>query len=174
MAVSQDAKDVLFRSREVSQILDISRRQLQYWAQTDLVTPSVQTNGGHYRYAFQDLVSLKATKRLIDSGVSLQRIRKSISALRNLLPSITSPLSELVSVATGDVVLVFRDNAVFEAITGQEWVLEVATFQKEIDEWRAGVEVLNAAKKKSRVLKAYPLAGKEGAENTEHKQLGAS
>ncbi len=174
MAVSQDAKDVLFRSREVSQILDISRRQLQYWAQTDLVTPSVQTTGGHYRYAFQDLVALKATKRLIDSGVSLQRIRKSISALRKLLPSITSPLSELVLVATGDVVLVFRDNAVFEAITGQEWVLEVASFQKEIDEWRSSAEALNAAKKKSRVLKAYSIAGKAGSENTEHKQLGAS
>ncbi len=80
--------EALFRSREVSQILKISRRQLQYWAQTDLVTPSVQTNGGHYRYAFQDLVSLKATKRLIDSGVSLQRIRKSIAALRKLLPTL--------------------------------------------------------------------------------------
>ncbi|MBW2713389.1 MAG: hypothetical protein JRC77_06525, partial [Deltaproteobacteria bacterium] len=75
---------------------------------------------------------------------------------------------------TGDVVLVFRDNAVFEAITGQEWVLEVASFQKEIDEWRAGVEALNATKKRSRPLKAYSMAEKAGSENAEHKQLGAS
>ena len=153
--VSKVTDEVLFRSREVSQILSISRRQLQYWAQTDLVKPSIQTNGGHYRYAFQDLVALKATKRLIDSGVSLQRIRKSIAALRGLLPTIESPLSELVLVATGDVVLVFRDNAVFEAISGQEWVLEVASFQHEIDEWRQSMADIQATKPR-RPLKAHP------------------
>ena len=111
------------------QILGISRRQLQYWAQTDLVEPSAKTPGGHHRYTFEDLVSLKATKRLIDSGISVQRIRKSIRALRQILPSVSKPLSELVLVATGDVVLVFSEQTAFEAVTGQEWIFEVALFQ---------------------------------------------
>ena len=71
----------LYRTKEVVQILCISRRQLQYWAQTNLVVPSVKTRGGHHRYTFPDLVALKAPKRLIDAGVSVQRIRSSIRAI---------------------------------------------------------------------------------------------
>jgi DNA-binding transcriptional MerR regulator len=136
IAASQVARPELYRTKDVVQILGISRRQLQYWAQTDLVEPSAKTPGGHHRYTFEDLVSLKATKRLIDSGVSVQRIRKSIQALRRILPSVSKPLSELVLVATGDVVLVFSDGTAFEAVTGQEWVFEVAVFQREVDSWK--------------------------------------
>lgn len=126
----------LFRTKEVVQILGISRRQLQYWAQTDLVIPSVKTRGGHHRYTFQDLVALKATKRLIDAGVSVQRIRSSIRALREILPNIERPLAELVLVATGEVVLVFLENTAFEAVSGQEWIFEVAEFKREVDAWK--------------------------------------
>jgi DNA-binding transcriptional MerR regulator len=117
-------------------VLGISRRQLQYWAKTDLVRPTATTPGGHRRYSFSDLVALKATVRLIDAGVSVQRIRATIQALRKALPTVAHPLSELVLVATGDVVLVFRDGAAFEAVSGQEWVFEVATFQREVEAWR--------------------------------------
>jgi DNA-binding transcriptional MerR regulator len=125
-----------FRTREVAQLLDVSRRQLQYWAKTDLVRPSHLTQGGHHRYAFRDLVALKAAKRLIDAGVSVQRIRTSIGALRRILPSVSQPLAELVLVATGDVVLVLRDGSAFEAVSGQEWVFEVARFQREVSAFR--------------------------------------
>ncbi len=118
-----------FRTRDVIQILGISRRQLQYWAQTGLVKPTVQTPGGHGRYTFEDLVALKTAKRLIDAGVSVQRIRKSITTVR-------SPLAELVLVATGDVVLAFRDGAAFDAVSGQEWVFEVAQLQREVEAWQ--------------------------------------
>jgi MerR HTH family regulatory protein len=126
----------LFRTREVAQILGVSRRQLQYWAKTDLVLPSHRTEGGHHRYTFQDLVALKAAKRLIDAGVSVQRIRRSIGALRRILPSVSQPLAELVLVATGDVVLVLREGTAFEAVSGQEWVFEVARFQREVAAFR--------------------------------------
>jgi len=131
----------LFRTKEVVQILGISRRQLQYWAQTDLVVPSVKTRGGHHRYTFQDLVALKATKRLIDAGVSVQRIRSSIRALREILPNIERPLSELVLVATGEVVLVFLENTAFEAVSGQEWIFEVAEFKREVDRWKVEMRI---------------------------------
>jgi DNA-binding transcriptional MerR regulator len=133
---AQEADD-LYRTKEVVQILGISRRQLQYWAQTDLVVPSVKTRGGHHRYSFEDLVALKATKRLIDAGVSVQRIRTSIQALRKILPSVERPLSELVLVATGEVVLVFLEDTAFEAVTGQEWIFEVAHFKREVDAWKS-------------------------------------
>jgi len=126
----------LFRASDVVQIVDISRRQLQYWAQTDLIRPSARTPGGHGRYTFEDLVALKASKRLIDAGVSVQRIRKSIRALRKMLPTVQRPLAELILVATGDVVLAFKDGTAFDAISGQQWVFEVARFKREVEAWR--------------------------------------
>ena len=125
-----------FRTRDVIQILGVSRRQLQYWSQTGLVAPSVQTPGGHGRYTFEDLVALKTAKRLIDAGVSVQRIRKSIAALQRILPTVRRPLAELILVATGDVVLAFRDGAAFDAVSGQEWVFEVAQLQREVEAWQ--------------------------------------
>lgn len=125
----------LFRTREVVALLGISRRQLQYWAQTDLVVPSGKTRGGHHRYSFEDLVALKATKQLIDAGVSVQKIRKSIATLTDILPTVDRPLSQLVLVATGDVVLIFLEGTAFEAVSGQEWVFEVARFQREVEGW---------------------------------------
>ena len=144
--MAQQAGRHLYRSGEVVQILGISRRQLQYWAQTDLVRPTVQTQGGHYRYRFEDLVALKAAKRLIDAGVSVQRIRTSIRALKKILPKIRKPLAELVLVATGDVVLAFREGTAFETVSGQEWVLEVAQFEREIETWRRRNEAPSGAR----------------------------
>jgi DNA-binding transcriptional MerR regulator len=131
----------------VLQILGVSRRQLQYWAQTGLVVPSATTPGGHGRYSFEDLVALKAAKRLIDAGVSVQRIRKSISALQKLLPTVERPLAELILVATGDVLLAFRDGAAFDAVSGQEWVFEVAQLQREVEAWQRAGELPPAVRR---------------------------
>jgi DNA-binding transcriptional MerR regulator len=137
----------LFRTRDVVEILRISRRQLHYWARTDFVAPSSSTPGGHARYTFDDLVALKTAKRLIDSGVSVQRIRASIRALRGMLPTVRRPLAELVLVATGDVVLAFRGETAFDAVSGQEWVFEVARFQREIEDWKRSHETSKGARR---------------------------
>lgn len=143
MASGADA----FKTSDVVEILGISRRQLQYWAQTGLVAPSRQTPGGHGRYSFEDLVALKTAKRLIDAGVSVQRIRSSILGLQRLLPNVKRPLAEMVLVATGDVVLAFRDGAAFDAISGQEWVFEVARFQREVEAWRRSSAQVRGSRK---------------------------
>jgi DNA-binding transcriptional MerR regulator len=153
-----DASTTIYRTRDVVQILGISRRQLQYWAQTDLVVPSAKTRGGHHRYSFEDLVALKATKRLLDAGVSVQRIRSSIRALRRMLPRVTRPLAELTLVATGDVVLVFHEGSAFEAVTGQEWVFEVAQFEREISAWRAAGELAGRRTREAAKAKAGGVA----------------
>jgi DNA-binding transcriptional MerR regulator len=117
----------------VVRILGISRRQLQYWANTDLVAPSARTHGGHHRYTFEDLVALRAAKQLIDAGVSVQRIRHSIGSLKRILPEVRKPLSELILVATGDLVLVMHEGSAFEAVSGQEWIFEVSRLQREVE-----------------------------------------
>lgn len=63
----------------------ITYRQLDYWARTGLVSPSVQlaTGSGSQRlYSFQDILVLKLVKRLLDTGISLQQIRVAIEQLR--------------------------------------------------------------------------------------------
>ena len=124
-----------FRTRDVVRALGLSRRQVQYWAKTGLVVPSARTPGGHHRYSFADLVALKTAKRLIDAGVSLQTIRRSVEALATHLPSVERPLEELVIVASGDVLVVFDRDTVFEPLSGLEWVFEVAQFQRELEVW---------------------------------------
>ena len=76
-----------YRVPEVCRIVGISYRQLDYWARTDLVTPSVRDakgSGTQRLYSFQDLVSLKVIKNLLDTGVSLQRVRKAVEYLHTM------------------------------------------------------------------------------------------
>jgi DNA-binding transcriptional MerR regulator len=63
----------------------VTYRQLDYWARTGLVEPSVRpaTGSGTQRlYSFRDILVLKVVKRLLDTGVSLQQIRVAVSHLR--------------------------------------------------------------------------------------------
>lgn len=147
---------------DVVRVIGVSRRQLQYWAETGLVAPSACTPGGHRRYTFADLVALKAAKQLIDAGVSVQRIRSSLGALRRILPQVRHPLSELVLVATGDVVLVLREGSAFEALSGQEWIVEVAQFQRDIERVLGSVEAAPPKRPRSRnPNEGVPRRGRE-------------
>src|SRR5262245_18248731 len=63
----------------------ISYRQLDYWARTGLVEPSVRpaTGSGSQRlYGFRDILVLRVVKRLLDTGISLQQIRAAVAYLR--------------------------------------------------------------------------------------------
>jgi DNA-binding transcriptional MerR regulator len=63
----------------------ITYRQLDYWARTGLVEPSVRNaagSGSQRLYSFTDILVLKVVKRLLDTGVSLQNIRTAVSHLR--------------------------------------------------------------------------------------------
>jgi DNA-binding transcriptional MerR regulator len=138
---------VYFTSHEVGEIIGLTRRQIQHWDHSGLIKPSSRTLGGHSRYTFQDLVSFKTAKKLLDAGVSLQRIRQSIGELQRLLPTVRRPLAELTLVATGDMVLVFYEGTVFEAISGQQWIVEVAEIQRAVDKWQKRIGELSQYRK---------------------------
>jgi DNA-binding transcriptional MerR regulator len=130
------SEEFFFRQGEVCKIISITPRQLQYWEKTGLVVPSFRTQGGHGRYSFQDLIACKTAKKLLEEGVSLQRIRKSVGSLQKILPSIKRPLAELTLVATGDLVLVFYQDTAFEAVSGQQWIIHVAEIESEALRWK--------------------------------------
>lgn len=126
----------MFSSREASAITGLTRRQLAYWAKSGLVTPSHHSPGGHARYSFTDLVALKTARRLLDSGASLQKIRRSVTALLDFLPACRHPLSELALLASGDTVLAFREGSAFETVSGQAWILPVAELLRDVERLR--------------------------------------
>lgn len=75
-----------YRGVTACHAVGISYRQLDYWARTSLVVPSVRDasgSGTQRLYSFRDLVVLKVVKRLLDAGVSLQNIRRAIDTLRS-------------------------------------------------------------------------------------------
>ncbi len=78
--------DVLgYRGPTACSAAGISYRQLDYWARTDLVLPTIRTasgSGSQRLYSFKDILVLKVVKRLLDAGVSLQNIRVAVEAVR--------------------------------------------------------------------------------------------
>lgn len=79
-------EDTGYRGTTACKAAGITYRQLDYWARTGLVEPSVRsaTGSGTQRlYGFRDILVLKVVKRLLDTGVSLQQIRVAITHLRD-------------------------------------------------------------------------------------------
>jgi DNA-binding transcriptional MerR regulator len=77
--------DVGYRGPMACTAAGITYRQLDYWARTGLVEPTVRTAGGsgtQRLYSFRDILLLKVIRRLLDAGVSLQQIRSAVHHLR--------------------------------------------------------------------------------------------
>jgi DNA-binding transcriptional MerR regulator len=73
-----------FRGPQVCSVVGISYRQLDYWARTDLLRPSISEargSGTQRLYSYRDLLELKVIKQLLDAGVSLQSARRAIACL---------------------------------------------------------------------------------------------
>lgn len=82
---SQDL-EIGYRGATACSAAGITYRQLDYWARTLLVEPSIRTasgSGTQRLYGFRDILVLKIVKRLLDAGVSLQNIRTAVEHLRN-------------------------------------------------------------------------------------------
>jgi DNA-binding transcriptional MerR regulator len=78
--------DVGYRGPTACAAAGITYRQLDYWARTGLVEPSVQAahgSGSQRLYGFRDILVLKVVKRLLDTGISLQQIRAAVQHLRD-------------------------------------------------------------------------------------------
>jgi DNA-binding transcriptional MerR regulator len=120
-----------YRGPQVCKIVGISYRQLDYWARTDLIRPSVadaRGSGTQRLYSYRDLVELKVIKHLLDAGISLRTARKAIEYLRQHLGE------ELASASL--------------VINGAQSVLA-----------RSGEEVIDLVRQGQGVLNILPLAG---------------
>jgi DNA-binding transcriptional MerR regulator len=129
MAESTQAEG--YRVPDVTKIVGISYRQLDYWATTGLVRPSIRDargSGTQRLYSFQDLALLKLIKRMLDSGVNLQQIRKAMGTLKELKePAIGTTLvsdgNRIYSVESPDEVvdLLAKGQGVFAIAVDKVW-----------------------------------------------------
>jgi len=83
-----------------AQIVGITYRQLDYWARTDLVRPSIADasgSGSRRRYSYQDLLELRMIKNLLDAGIRLETVR---DVFANVLPlaNVKSEIDEAMAV----------------------------------------------------------------------------
>jgi DNA-binding transcriptional MerR regulator len=77
--------EVGYRGAVAARAAGITYRQLDYWARTELVEPTVRGasgSGSQRLYGFRDILVLKLVKRLLDTGISLQQIRTAVEQLR--------------------------------------------------------------------------------------------
>ncbi len=81
------ADDVGYLGKTAMEAAEITYRQLDYWARTGLVVPSVRPakgSGSQRLYSFRDILVLKMVKRLLDLGISLQNVKAAINHLREM------------------------------------------------------------------------------------------
>jgi DNA-binding transcriptional MerR regulator len=123
--MSEHGAEPGFRGPQVCKIVGITYRQLDYWARTDLVRPSVMDangSGTQRLYSFRDLLELKVIKQMLDAGISLQSARKAVESLRGFRKDLASAR---IVIQGASVVLAESDAQVMDLLRGGQGVLSV-------------------------------------------------
>ena len=126
-----------FGGKQVLAVVGITYRQLDHWARTDLLRPSLcdaKGSGSRRLYSYDDVVQLKVIKKLLDGGQSLQAARRVIDRLRVEGESVGS--ANLVMVG-GSVALARNGEELVDLLRGGQGVLalvlELAGVKQEVD-----------------------------------------
>jgi DNA-binding transcriptional MerR regulator len=136
-----------FRGPQVCKIVGITYRQLDYWARTNLIRPSIadaRGSGTQRRYSYRDLVELKVIKGLLDAGVSLQQARRAIEYLRDNLGEDIATASLVIN-GTGSV-LVRTDGELVDLVRRGQGVLSIVALGGVKDELDAAITDLPQAR----------------------------
>jgi DNA-binding transcriptional MerR regulator len=133
-----------FRGPQVCAIVGITYRQLDYWARTELVRPSIadaRGSGTQRAYSYSDLVRLKVVKNLLDAGIKLQTARKAIEYLREDLGDNWATAS-LVLDGAGSV-LARSDDALIDLVRTGQGVLNIVPLGQVVQELDARIDELS-------------------------------
>jgi DNA-binding transcriptional MerR regulator len=134
-----------YRGPQVCTIVGITYRQLDYWARTDLLKPSISEargSGTQRRYSYQDLLQLKVIKRLLDAGISLQSARRAIDCLRSSGENVSA--ANLV-IDEGQTVLVQSGEEIIDLLKGGQGVLNIVAIAPVVSELEAAIHELDRA-----------------------------
>src|SRR5437879_7305421 len=143
-----------FRGPTVCRTVGISYRQLDYWARTELVTPSVRDadgSGSQRMASFNDVVQLRVIKKLLDAGVSLPKIRRAVDYLRDELKL---PIEDVTLVSDGKTIhACISANEVVDLLAGGQGVFAIAV-GKVYEELQGSIREFPMSEEKKRATNA--------------------
>ena len=152
-----------FRGPQVCKIVGITYRQLDYWARTDLLRPSISEargSGTQRLYSYRDLLDLKVIKRLLDAGVSLQSARRAIECLRSGGDDIAS--ANLI-LHGSESVLATSGEEVFDLLKGGQGVLVGVALGTVVEELDAAIHELGGPVPAEAPVAAHPASASTAA-----------
>jgi DNA-binding transcriptional MerR regulator len=135
--------EVGYGGPQVCKIVGITYRQLDYWARTDLLRPSLvdaQGSGSQRRYSYRDLVALKVIKSLLDAGLSLQTARKAVDYLRDHLGEDLASASLVLDGSRS--VLVRKGEDIVDVVRHGQGVLNIVPLAGLVEQLEASIHQL--------------------------------
>ena len=135
--MSQQQVTTQYSGRKAAEIVGITYRQLDYWARTDLVRPSVADasgSGSRRQYSYRDLLELKVIKSLLDAGIRLESVRDAFTYLRDQLGEDIASAQLVISGSSA--VLVRDGNELVDVVARGQGVLSIlplGNVQREVD-----------------------------------------
>jgi DNA-binding transcriptional MerR regulator len=164
-----------FRGPQVCTLVGITYRQLDYWARTGLLRPSITDatgSGSQRRYSYGDVLELKVIKRLLDAGLKLQQARQAVECLRGDL-GVDLAAAQLVLAGTRSV-LAHSDGEIVDLLAGGQGVFNILPLSGVVSELDAAIVEISAeapavpAERSDRHPAAgYESSGLDGAEAVE-------
>jgi DNA-binding transcriptional MerR regulator len=136
-----------FHAPQVCKIVGISYRQLDYWARTGLLRPSLAdaTGSGSQRiYDYHDVLELKVVKQLLDGGVNLQKARRAIACLREAGEDLTT--ANLV-LAAEDSVLLRNGEEIIDLLRGGQGVFNIVPLAGVLEEVNAAILAIDGGRR---------------------------
>jgi DNA-binding transcriptional MerR regulator len=152
-----------FNTKTVSKITGLSIRQIDYWDRTHFIKPSINEASGYGSlrlYAFKDLVQLKIAKTLLDKGISLQKIRKTLNYLKQNMPEVEKPFLQLRFLTDGETIFVLTKNeqTIIDTLKSGQLVFSIALGEI-VENLRGDIKVFG--KKRQYIIKIrrkqYPV-----------------
>lgn len=123
-----------YSARLTADVVGITYRQLDYWARTKLIAPSLARaagSGSRRLYSYDDLVRLKVIKRLLDNGIKLEKVRAIFDYVRNELGEDISSANLVIDGANAAIVRSHDD--IIDALQRGQGVLPLSSIGREVD-----------------------------------------
>jgi DNA-binding transcriptional MerR regulator len=133
-----------FSGTQAAKVVGITYRQLDYWARTNLIRPSLSDaagSGSRRRYSYKDLLELRVIKTLLDAGIKLESVREVFDYMRE---HVDGDISSAHLVINGSSVILARDDELIDVLARGQGVLNVlslAGVKHEVDTQVVGLGV---------------------------------
>lgn len=123
-----------FSGTRAAKVVGISYRQLDYWARTDLIRPSLTDaagSGSRRLYSYKDLLELRVIKTLLDAGIKLESVREVFEYLRQ---HVQEDIASAHLVISGNSVVLARGDELIDVLNNGQGVLNVLSLSGVKDE----------------------------------------